>query len=220
MILRRIFDFEKKEGIKIIGIGGGGSNVINELFESGCKYHLISITTEYKTFPLSDTKIVLGLKTNKGLKSNCNLEIAKKCFNEDIDEVENIIYGPADHIILVAGLSHGTGTACVPLIAKLIKKINDDRSAKIKVYVVVTTPFNFEMVFKDPNVVVKSVKELQKLERNNIIDKLVVIDAESVNNKKKSDSSLTSLFDKLNKREIEEILKIINSIEEELENKK
>lgn len=76
------------------------------------------------------------------------------------------------------------------------------------------------MIFKDPNVVVKSVKELQKLERNNIIDKLVVIDAESVNNKKKSDSSLTSLFDKLNKREIEEILKIINSIEEELENKK
>ena len=217
MIIRRIYDFEKKEGIKIIGIGGGGSNVINELFKSGCKYHLISITTEYKTFPLSDTKIVLGLKTNKGLKSNCNLEIAKKCFNEDIDEVENVIF--ANHIILVAGLSHGTGTACVPLIAKLIKKTNDDRSAKIKVYVVVTTPFNFEMIFKDPNVVVKSVKELQKLERNNIIDKLVVIDAESLNNKKKSDSSLTSLFDKLNKREIEEILKIINSIEEELENK-
>ena len=43
------------------------------------------------------------------------------------------------------------------------------------------------------------IKELQKLERNNIIDKLVVIDAESLNNKKKSDSSLTSLFDKLNK---------------------
>jgi cell division protein FtsZ len=98
--------------IKVLGIGGGGSNAVNRMIEAGIQgVEFIAVNTDAQALMLSDapTRIRIGDKLTKGLGSGGDPEIGQKAAEESSDDVYEVLQD-ADMVFLTAGMGGGTGT--------------------------------------------------------------------------------------------------------------
>lgn len=126
--------------IKVIGVGGGGSNAVNRMITSGLKnVEFIAINTDLQALKLSDAelKVPIGTKLTQGLGAGGIPEIGEKAALEDREGIENIVSG-SDMIFITAGMGGGTGTGAAPIIAQIARDLD------ILTVAVVTKPFDFE----------------------------------------------------------------------------
>ena len=126
--------------IKDIGVGGGGSNAVNRMIQSGLQHvEFIVANTDKQALnkSVAQKKIVIGSKLTNGLGAGGKPEVGEKAAIEDTEAISNIIRG-ADMVFVTAGMGGGTGTGAAPIIAKIAKE-----QGALTVGVV-TKPFNFE----------------------------------------------------------------------------
>ncbi|HRN78320.1 MAG TPA: cell division protein FtsZ [Candidatus Dependentiae bacterium] len=126
--------------IKVLGIGGAGSNTVNSIIDSGYQgIDFVVANTDAQALELSKakTKIQMGIKSTKGLGTGTNPEIGKRAAEEDIDKIMEAV-GDADIVFLAAGMGGGTGSGAVPVIARAL------REQGILSIAIVTKPFLFE----------------------------------------------------------------------------
>ncbi|MBO8171136.1 MAG: cell division protein FtsZ [Bacillaceae bacterium] len=136
------FDMEMDQlaQIKVIGVGGGGSNAVNRMIEAGVQgVQFIAANTDAQALHLSQAehKLQLGEKLTRGLGAGANPEIGKKAAEESREAIENVLRG-ADMVFVTAGMGGGTGTGAAAVIAEISKEIGALTVG------VVTRPFTFE----------------------------------------------------------------------------
>lgn len=133
-------DMDQLAQIKVIGVGGGGSNAVNRMIENGLNgVEFIAVNTDAQALHLSkaETKLQLGGKLTRGLGAGANPEIGKKAAEESKEHLEEVLTG-ADMVFITAGMGGGTGTGAAPVIAEVAKELGALTVG------VVTRPFTFE----------------------------------------------------------------------------
>lgn len=133
-------DDQNSAQIKVIGVGGGGSNAVNRMIDAGLKgITFISVNTDKQALSGSkaETKIQIGEKLTKGLGAGANPEVGQRAAEENVDDIVKFIAG-SDMVFITAGMGGGTGTGAAPIIAKAAKDLG------ILTVGVVTRPFTFE----------------------------------------------------------------------------
>ena len=133
-------DIEQYAHIKVVGVGGGGSNAINRMVEAGVQgVEFIAVNTDAQALHMSkaDVKIQIGAKLTRGLGAGANPEIGRKAADESQEQLKKHISG-ADMVFITAGMGGGTGTGATPLIAELA------REGGALTVGVMTKPFSFE----------------------------------------------------------------------------
>ncbi len=126
--------------IKVIGIGGGGGNVVNRMIEDdvrGVEYVAMNTDAMALNSSKADIIIHLGSEITKGLGAGMKPEIGKASAEADANVIEEVLQG-SDLVFLAAGMGGGTGTGAIPVIAEIAKEM------EILTVAVVTTPFSFE----------------------------------------------------------------------------
>jgi len=126
--------------IKVLGIGGSGTNAVNRMTELGIKgVEFISINTDAQALHNNhaDRKVHIGKGITKGLGSGMNPELGRQAAEESVEELEEVISN-ADMVFVTCGLGGGTGTGAAPVVAELAK------NKGILTVAVVTKPFTFE----------------------------------------------------------------------------
>lgn len=162
------FDLPKNQSnvIKVIGVGGGGSNAINHMFNQGIKgVDFVVCNTDHQALQSSPvpTKIQLGVTLTEGLGAGANPEIGQQSALESIEEIEKLLDSNTKMVFITAGMGGGTGTGAAPVIAKLAK----DRD--ILTVGIVTIPFQFEGKQRQE----QALKGVENLRAN--VDSLIVI---------------------------------------------
>lgn len=137
------FDLPKNQSnvIKVIGVGGGGSNAINHMFKQGIKgVDFIVCNTDSQALQNSPVpnKIQLGVSLTEGLGAGANPEVGQQSALESIGEIEKMLDTNTKMIFITAGMGGGTGTGAAPVIAQLAKERD------ILTVGIVTIPFQFE----------------------------------------------------------------------------
>ncbi|MFY7666419.1 cell division protein FtsZ [Flavobacterium sp.] len=137
------FDLPKNQSnvIKVIGVGGGGSNAINHMFKQGIKgVDFIVCNTDSQALQNSPVpnKIQLGVTLTEGLGAGANPEIGQQAAIESVNEIEKMLDSNTKMVFITAGMGGGTGTGAAPVIAKLSKERD------ILTVGIVTIPFQFE----------------------------------------------------------------------------
>ena len=130
-----------KPSLKVLGLGGGGSNAINRMIElglSGVDFIVANTDSQALKNSLAPTKIQLGPKTTRGLGAGGNPEVGQNAAEESAKLIAAALDG-ADMVFLTAGMGGGTGTGSIPIAAKIARSIGAVTIA------VVTMPFSFEM---------------------------------------------------------------------------
>ena len=131
---------EKMANIKVIGVGGGGSNAVSRMVTSsmsGVEFIIVNTDAQALRHSPVENKVQIGEKLTKGLGAGANPEIGRKAAIEDTDRLLQIMQG-ADMVFITAGLGGGTGGGAAPIIANLAKEM------EILTVGVVTKPFIFE----------------------------------------------------------------------------
>ncbi|MGC4375554.1 cell division protein FtsZ [Fictibacillus sp. Mic-4] len=126
--------------IKVIGVGGGGSNAVNRMIEHGVQgVEFICVNTDAQALNLSkaEIKMQIGSKLTRGLGAGANPDIGKKAAEESREQIEEVLRG-ADMVFVTAGMGGGTGTGAAPVIAEIAKELGALTVG------VVTRPFTFE----------------------------------------------------------------------------
>jgi cell division protein FtsZ len=127
--------------IKVIGVGGGGGNAINYMFENGIEgVDFVVCNTDSQALEASPvpTKIQLGTELTEGLGAGSNPEMGKKAAEESIDKVKELLDANTKMLFITAGMGGGTGTGAAPIIAEVAKETD------ILTVGVVTIPFSTE----------------------------------------------------------------------------
>ena len=137
------FDLPKNRSnvIKVLGVGGGGSNAINYMFEQGIKgVDFIVSNTDAQALAESGvpTKIQLGASLTEGLGAGANPEVGASAALESQEEIQSILSTQTKMIFITAGMGGGTGTGAAPVIAQMAKSLD------ILTVGIVTMPFQFE----------------------------------------------------------------------------
>jgi len=141
-MLRLILAPESRDGarIKVVGVGGGGSNAVNRMVEVGlCGVEFIVANTDRQAldYNRAGVKVQIGTKLTKGLGAGADPNIGRQAALEDTDSLIQMLSG-ADMIFVTTGLGGGTGTGAAPVIASLASELGALTIA------VVTKPFKFE----------------------------------------------------------------------------
>jgi len=126
--------------IKVIGVGGGGSNAVNRLIGEGLAgIEFIAINTDAQALLLSNSshRVRIGDKLTRGLGAGGNPEIGQKAAEESAEELYEVLKG-TDMAFIAAGIGGGTGTGAAPIIAQIAKEVGALTIG------VVTRPFTFE----------------------------------------------------------------------------
>ncbi|QGH34432.1 cell division protein FtsZ [Gracilibacillus salitolerans] len=126
--------------IKVIGVGGGGSNAVNRMIEHGVQgVEFIAVNTDAQALNLSkaEVKMQIGTKLTRGLGAGANPEVGRKAAEESKEQIEEILKG-SDMVFVTAGMGGGTGTGAAPVIAQVAKELGALTVG------VVTRPFTFE----------------------------------------------------------------------------
>jgi len=182
-----MFEFDAVENaadIKVIGVGGGGSNAINRMIDAGLPgVEFIVANTDAQALVVSDAKlrIQIGAKLTKGLGAGANYEIGKKAAEEDRDKIAEAIAG-ADMVFITAGMGGGTGTGAAPVIAEIAKEQGALTVA------VVTKPFAFEgrKRLAQAEIGIKNLKEK--------VDSLIIIPNDRLLQVAESDTTMIQAF--------------------------
>ncbi len=126
--------------IKVIGVGGGGSNAVNRMIDEGIQgVEFITVNTDAQALLLTkaSTRVRLGDKLTRGLGAGGNPEVGRKSAEESADELYNVLKG-SDMVFVTAGMGGGTGTGAAPIVAQIARE-----SGALTIGVV-TRPFTFE----------------------------------------------------------------------------
>ena len=161
--------------IKVIGVGGGGTNAVNHMYREGITgVDFIVCNTDAKSLSISPVtnKIQLG----EGLGAGNDPEVAKRCALENTDTIKAVLSENTKMLFITAGMGGGTGTGASPIIAQIAKEIelNDKDVPKILVVAIVTMPFSFEGKARKQQAE-DGVKELRKY-----VDSILIIDNDKV----------------------------------------
>ena len=127
--------------IKVIGVGGGGSNAVNHMYELGIKdVDFIVCNTDIQALDISavPTKIQLGETLTGGRGAGSLPEVGKNAAIESVDEIKNYLSDNTNMVFITAGMGGGTGTGAGPVVAKVAKDMG------ILTVGIVTVPFSFE----------------------------------------------------------------------------
>jgi len=162
------FDLPKNQSnvIKVIGVGGGGSNAINHMFHQGINgVDFVVCNTDSQALENSPVpiKIQLGVNLTEGLGAGANPEIGEKAALESFDDLKNLLDKSTKMVFITAGMGGGTGTGAAPVIAKQAKDMD------ILTVGIVTIPFQFEGKMRNE----QAQLGVEKLRRN--VDSLIVI---------------------------------------------
>ena len=131
---------ESVVNIKVIGVGGGGNNVVNRMVRSGVKsVEFIAVNTDKQALAVSSAsqKIQIGDKLTSGKGAGADPEVGRKAAEENKAQIAKVMEG-TDMVFITAGMGGGTGTGAAPIVADIA------REAGILTVGVVTKPFNFE----------------------------------------------------------------------------
>ncbi len=140
---RPVFELEEARDnakIKVIGLGGGGSNAINRMMEArftGVEFIVANTDSQALRASPAPIKIQLGARLTQGLGAGSDPEIGKNAALEDREQIKKLLEG-ADMVFVTAGLGGGTGTGSAPIVAATAKELG------ILTVAVVTKPFAFE----------------------------------------------------------------------------
>ena len=162
------FDLPKNKSnvMKVMGVGGGGSNAVNYMYRQGIKgVDFIVCNTDSQALDESPVpnKIQLGVNLTEGLGAGANPEIGKLAALESYEELKNLLETQTKMLFITAGMGGGTGTGAAPIIAEMAKE------SDILTVGIVTIPFNFE----GKNRELQAIKGLEKLKRS--VDSLIII---------------------------------------------
>ena len=127
--------------IKVVGVGGGGTNAVNRMIEEGIRgVEFVAVNTDAQALAISDAdiKVHIGTVITKGLGAGANPEVGKEAAEDSRDEIKAALAG-ADMVFITAGEGGGTGTGAAPVVADIAK--NDVGALTVGV---VTKPFSFE----------------------------------------------------------------------------
>ncbi|MGJ8684936.1 MAG: cell division protein FtsZ [Nonlabens sp.] len=131
----------KSNVIKVIGVGGGGSNAIKHMFQQGIKgVDFVICNTDSQALDNSPVpnKIQLGVSLTEGLGAGANPDVGELAAKESIEEIRAMLDTNTKMVFITAGMGGGTGTGAAPVIAQV------SRDLDILTVGIVTTPFNFE----------------------------------------------------------------------------
>lgn len=162
------FDLPKNQSnvIKVIGVGGGGSNAINHMFKQGIKgVDFVICNTDAQALNSSGVpnKIQLGIHITEGLGAGANPEIGEKAAVESLEEIRTMLNSNTKMVFITAGMGGGTGTGAAPIIAKMARELD------ILTVGIVTMPFQFEGKIRNT----QAHKGIEKLRK--VVDSLVII---------------------------------------------
>ena len=127
--------------IKVVGVGGGGTNAVNRMIEEGIRgVEFVAVNTDAQALAISDAdiKVHIGTDITKGLGAGANPEVGKEAAEDSRDEIKAALAG-SDMVFITAGEGGGTGTGAAPVVADIAK--NDVGALTVGV---VTKPFTFE----------------------------------------------------------------------------
>lgn len=151
--------------IKVIGVGGGGSNAVNRMVESGVQgVTFIAINTDNQALARNkaEIKIQIGEKVTRGLGCGADPSVGEKAAEESRDEIAEAIAN-TDMLFITAGMGGGTGTGAAPVVAQIARDLG------ILTVAVVTSPFTFEGAKRAANAE-RGIRELQKS-----VDSLIIV---------------------------------------------
>ena len=162
------FDLPKNQSnvIKVIGVGGGGSNAINHMYSKGIKgVDYVVCNTDAQALENSNVpnKIQLGVNLTEGLGAGANPIVGEKAAIENLNEIKSMLENNTKMVFITAGMGGGTGTGAAPIISKLAMEMN------ILTVGIVTMPF----VFEGKNRISQANIGLDKLRKN--VDALIVV---------------------------------------------
>ena len=193
--------------IKVIGVGGGGNNAVNQMIVSdvdGVEYILVN--TEKGILERANTNgcktLQIGKEIAQGLGAGANPEVGEKAAKESIDDIDKILDG-TDLLFVTAGMGGGTGTGAIPVIAEEAKKRG------ILTIGIVTKPFSFEGKLRST----RANLGIDKLKPN--VNALIVISNDKLLQNTESNVSILNAFkmtDNILKQGIQSITDIINSV--------
>ncbi len=165
-----ILDFEMETSvpsiIKVIGVGGGGSNAVNYMYQLGIKdVDFVVCNTDIQALAKSPVpiKIQLGQTLTEGLGAGSRPEIGRQAAIESLDQIKEVLSNHTKMVFITAGMGGGTGTGAAPIIAKTAKEMG------ILTVAIVTLPFEFEGK-KRLNQAVEGIREIK-----NYVDSLLII---------------------------------------------
>ncbi len=162
------FDLPKNQSnvIKVIGVGGGGSNAINHMFQSGIKgVDFVICNTDSQALENSPipNKIQLGVSLTEGLGAGANPDVGEQSAIESFDEIKMMLGTNTKMVFITAGMGGGTGTGAAPIIARMAKEMD------VLTVGIVTVPFQFEGKMRNEQAQI-GVEKLRKE-----VDSLIVI---------------------------------------------
>ena len=162
------FDLPKNQSnvIKVIGVGGGGSNAINHMFKQGIKgVDFVICNTDSQALSSSGVpnKIQLGVNLTEGLGAGANPEIGEKAAIESLEDIRTMLTTNTKMVFITAGMGGGTGTGAAPIIAKMAMDLD------ILTVGIVTIPFQFEGKIRN-NQAHEGIEKFR-----NVVDSLVII---------------------------------------------
>lgn len=169
----KILDFQLKSRteaiIKVIGVGGGGGNAVNHMFQEGIhdvSFALCNTDNQALIKSPVPVKVQLGQHTTGGLGAGNKPEVAKEAAEESIDAIQNLLSDGTRMAFITAGMGGGTGTGAAPVVARVAKEMG------ILTVGIVTIPFMFE----GPRKIVQALKGVEAIAEN--VDALLVINNE------------------------------------------
>ncbi|MCR8668293.1 cell division protein FtsZ [Aestuariibaculum sp. M13] len=162
------FDLPKNQSnvIKVIGVGGGGSNAINHMFQQGIKgvdFYICNTDAQALQNSGVPNKIQLGVNLTEGLGAGANPEVGKNSAVESFEDIATMLDTNTKMVFITAGMGGGTGTGAAPIIAKMSKDLD------ILTVGIVTMPFQFEGKMRIEQAQ-KGIEELR-----DVVDSLIVI---------------------------------------------
>ncbi|MDY6800839.1 MAG: cell division protein FtsZ [Bacteroidota bacterium] len=157
--------------IKVIGVGGGGSNAVNHMFKQGIKdVNFIVCNTDAQALSNSPVslKVQLGESLTEGRGAGNKPEIGRQAAIENLDDIVEVMGGNTKMVFITAGMGGGTGTGAAPVIAKAAKEMG------LLTVAIVTIPFRFEGS-RRTNQAIEGINEIEKH-----VDSLLVINNEKL----------------------------------------
>ncbi|MCF6351056.1 MAG: cell division protein FtsZ [Flavobacteriaceae bacterium] len=152
--------------IKVIGVGGGGSNAVNHMFKKGIQgVDFVICNTDAQALKNSPVpiKIQLGASLTEGLGAGANPEVGERSAIESVNEINTMFGEKTKMVFITVGMGGGTGTGAAPVIAKIAREQN------LLTVAIVTTPFGFEGQVRNE----QAQKGIEKLREN--VDSIIVI---------------------------------------------
>ena len=171
--------------IRVVGVGGGGSNAVNRMIAEGLQgVDFIAVNTDAQALMLCNApkRLRIGDGVTRGLGAGGHPSEGKKAAEESEDEIREVLQG-SDMVFVTAGMGGGTGTGAAPVIAQIAKE-----EIKALTIGVVTRPFTFEGSQRN-NVAVEGIEEFKK-----VVDTLIVIPNDRLLEITEKRMSLTQAF--------------------------